>query len=198
MEFWEYRLTSPALCLGERVKAGLFRPCDTRTIRYSAITGALRQLLDGKIHATGYFVPIGSPRHVHLWMYGPRDRAEGVSKLPLTIEYLANVEGRVYLLPGEVQPPGWLEFSLGALKSQGFGRCRMELLGAVDSPEVTGQLLTRIPEDTARVFGVAAQQPRYGYLFRPTSATTGVYIRSLFEDSRVRGPACLVKEEVDA
>lgn len=197
MRFYEYRLTSPALCLGERLKAGLFRPCDTRTIRYSAITGALRQHLPGDIHAAGYILhdPLPQVRH---WIYGPRDRGAGVSKLPITIQYLANVEGRVYVVAYEGQPPRQLELSLGALKSHGLGRCQLELLGEVDPPTVQGRLLTRLPEDVAPLFGVSAIQPRYGYLFRPTSPTDGVYIRSLFEDSLVEGPACLVKEESDA
>lgn len=197
MRFYEYRLISPALCLGERLKAGLFRPCDTRTIRYSAITGALRQLLPGDVHAAGYILQDPPPQVRH-WVYAPRDRGAGVSKLPITVQYLANVEGRVYAIPGGSELPRRLEFSLGALKSHGLGRCHMELLGTVEPPTVRGKLLTRLPEDVARLFGVKAIQPRYGYLFRPTSATDGVYIRSLFEDSLVEGPACLVQEESNA
>lgn len=193
MRFWDYRLTSPALCLGERLKAGLFRPCDTRTIRYSAITGALRQMLAWEVHAAGYITQ--RPPTTRYWVYGPRDRAAGVSKVPLTVQYLANVEGRVYVVPGDAAPPAALEFSLGALKSHGLGRCRMELLGEVDAPLTRGSLLTRLPEDVARLFDVVAEEPRYGYLFRPTSPTDGVYVRSLFEGSLVTGPACLVKED---
>jgi hypothetical protein len=196
MRFYEYRLTSPALCLGERLKAGIFRPCDTRTIRYSAITGALRQLLPGEVHAAGYFSK--TPPEIRYWVYGPRDRGAGASKLPITIQYVANVEGRVYLIPNGAEPPQRLEFSLGALKSHGLGRCYMEVLGAIEPATVQGWLLTRLPEDVAHLFGLSAVQPRYGYLFRPTSPTEGVYVRSLFEDSLVEGPACLVKEESHA
>lgn len=197
MPFYEYRLTSPALCLGERVKAGLFRPCDTRTIRYSAITGALRQVLPGSVHAAGYLVQ--EQPNVQYWVYGPQDRGVGVSKLPITVQYLTNVEARVYVVAqGGLAAPPVLQFSMGALKSHGFGRCRMELLGLVDPATVPGRLQTRLPEDLAQdVFGVSASQPRYGYLFRPTSVTEGVYVRSLFEDSIVVGPACLVKEGAD-
>jgi len=197
MRFYEYRLTSPALCLGERLKAGLFRPCDTRTIRYSAITGALRQHLPGEVHAAGYILQ-DPPPHVRHWVYGPRDRGAGVSKLPITVQYLANVEARAYVISNGAEPPQRLEFSLGALKSHGLGRCQMELLGTVEPATVQGWLLTRLPEDVAPLFGLSAIQPRYGYLFRPTSPTDGIYVRSLFEDSRVEGPACLVKEDSDA
>lgn len=197
MRFYAYRLTSPALCLGERLKAGLFRPCDTRTIRYSAITGALRQHLRGDVHAAGY-IPQDPPPQVRYWVYAPRDRGAGVSKIPITVQYLANVEGRVYVLMNGERPPPTLEFSLGALKSHGLGRCLMELLGEIDPPTVRGLLLTRLPEEVAPLFGVSPVQPRYGYLFRPTSPTEGVYVRSLFEDSLVEGPACLVKEDSDA
>lgn len=197
MRFWEYQLTSPALCLGERLKAGLFRPCDTRTIRYSAITAALRQLFDRQVHAAGYILQ-DHPPEVRHWVYGPRDRGAGVSKLPITVQYLANVKGRVYVVADGSQPPRQLEFSLGALKSHGFGRCRMQLLREIDPPAVQGWLLTRLPEEVAPLFGVSAIQPRYGYLFRPTSPTDGVYIRSLFEDSLVEGPDCMVKEDAHA
>jgi len=194
MRLWEYCLTSPALCLGERLKAGLFRPCDTRTIRYSAITGALRQLLPGEVHAAGYILQDPPPQVRH-WVYGPRDRGGGVSKLPITVQFLANVEGRVYVLADGVNPPAKLEFSLGALKSHGLGRCRMDLLGVREAPTVRGRLLTRLPEEVAPLFGMSPIQPRYGYLFRPTSPTGGIYVRSLFEGSVVEGPACLVKED---
>ncbi len=191
MKFYEYKLSSRALCLGERLKAGLFRPSDTRTIRYSAITGALRQFLPGEVHAAGYFL---REPEVKYWVYGPRDRGTGVSKLPITVLYLANADGRVYLLADGLSPPERLEFSLGALKSHGLGRCRMDRIGVVESPSARGRLLTRLPEEVAPLFGVTAVQPRYGYLFRPASPTHGVYIRSLFEDSLVEGPACLVQE----
>jgi hypothetical protein len=197
MRFYEYRLVSHALCLGERLKAGLFRPCDTRTIRYSAITGALRQLLSGAVHAAGYILQDPPPAVRH-WVYAPRDRGAGVSKLPITVQYLANVEGRVYLIADDIVPPPRLEFSLGALKSYGLGRCLMELLGEIEPPTIRGLLLTRLPADVAPLFSITALQPRYGYLFRPTSTTDGVYVRSLFEDSFVAGPACLVKEDAYA
>ncbi len=197
MRLWEYRLTSRALCLGERVRAGLFRPCDTRTIRYSAITGAMRQILPGEVHAAGYVVQKPMPE-VRYWTYGPRDRGAGASKLPVTVQYLANVEGRVYVMVNDGDALRSLEFSLGALKSHGFGRCRMEFLGPADTTIIRGRLLTRLPEDVTQLFGVSPISPRYGYLFRPTSPTDGVYVRSLFEDSLVEGPACLVKENADA
>lgn len=194
MQFYEYRLTSPALCLGERLKAGQFRPCDTRTVRYSAITGALRERFSAPdlVHAAGYMVEDAAA--VRYWTYSPQDRGSGVSKLPLTVQYLAHAEARIYLVANGLAAPQSLEFSLGALKSQGFGRCRMELLGVVGPPTVRGLLRTRLPEDRAELFAVSAVQPRYGYLFRPTSRTDGIYVRSLFEDSFVEGPACLVKE----
>jgi hypothetical protein len=33
--FWEYELTAPALCLGERMKKGTYRASLERTIPYS-------------------------------------------------------------------------------------------------------------------------------------------------------------------
>ena len=56
MRFIEFDLYSDALCMGERVKGGLFRPC-AKTIRYSQISGALRKKFgENEIHAAGYLV----------------------------------------------------------------------------------------------------------------------------------------------
>lgn len=42
MKFMEYELISDLLCMGERVKGGLVKPC-VKTIPYSQISGALRR-----------------------------------------------------------------------------------------------------------------------------------------------------------
>ncbi|MBC7265284.1 MAG: hypothetical protein H5T64_13155 [Chloroflexi bacterium] len=197
MRFLEYELTADTLCLGERVKAGLFRPCDTRTIRYSAITGALRSYLGrDDLHAAGYFVQDGEHNQVDYFTYSPRDRVLGSSKIPLTVQFLRNVLGKIYI-PDHADLPEEFDLSLGALKSRGFGQCHLRYLTSLDSEEhrAFGRLNTRIPLDRVDVFAIKeVKVPVYGYLFRPTSRTDGVYVLSLFEGSVVVGPRFLLEE----
>ncbi len=196
MPFWEYELQAETLCLGERVKGGLFRPCDTRAIRYSAVTGALRQhfgVVD--LHAAGYFVTEGGYNQIGYLTYAPHDDAVGLSKLPLTIQFVANVLARVIVKTAGALPEAF-ELSMGAMKSQGFGRCRFRRTGDADMRIVRGRLLTRLPVHRQDEFAVKrVVSPIYGYLFEPTSFVSGEYVLSLFEGSQVYGPKCLVEEE---
>lgn len=203
IRFWEYELTSDLLCIGERIKKGLVRPC-VKTIPYSTITGALRQEVLGVPswqqvgHAVG-FLEEGYSEVT--FVGGPQDAATGVSKLPLTVFALANVRGKVFIVYDEhtkdLDPK--LQFSMGALKSKGFGRVCLRRVGErpieVDPDGcVLGRLRTRIPESLLLTFGITppAIKPVYGYLFKPTSDTGGVWVRSLFQGSIVRAPALLV------
>lgn len=196
MPFWEYTLRAERLCLGERVKGGLFRPCDTRTIRYSAVTGALRGIFGGDLHAAGYFVYEPGYNRVEYLTYSPRDDILGVSKLPLTIQFLMNVLGHVVIKTAQEPLPDTFELSMGAMKSQGMGDCQFQLLGPATMAPVRGQLLTRLPVHRAADFELQKViAPLYGYLFEPTSPLSGEYVLSLFEGSEVYGPKCLVKEE---
>ena len=202
--FWEYRLTANILCIGERFKKGLVRPC-VKTIPYSTITGALRQEVLGRRswedcgHAVGC---IGKCEEVTL-VGGPRDTVTGVSKLPLMVQALTKVEGRVYIVYDEDTKdlPPEMEFSMGALKSKGFGRVRLARVGGkpVESGALQiGYLNTRLPDDEELLqrFGIQdVKKPVYGYLFKPTSDTDGVWVKSLFEGSVVIGPGLLVGEE---
>jgi hypothetical protein len=199
MRFWEYELTAPTLCLGERIRGGLWRPCDAATLRYSTITGALRSLIGGELHAAGYLVQDGAHNRVQHLVYGPQDHAAGVSKLPLTVEYVADALGLVYVLDNGAALAEHLTLSMGALKSQGFGRCTLERRGLVDARTARGALRTRLPLRLLETFGVQRTDTvTYGYLFRPTSPTDGVYELALFEGSVVEGPDCLVEEDGDA
>jgi len=197
MPFWEYELRAETLCLGERVKGGLFRPCDTHAIRYSAVTGAMRQHFGmDDLHAAGYFVEKGGHNLIAYLTYAPRDDAIGLSKLPLTIQFVANALGRVVVKTSAESLPEEFELSMGAMKSQGFGRCQFRRLGEADMQIVRGQLLTRLPVHRTDEFAVQrVVSPVYGYLFELTSFVSGEYVLSLFEGSQVYGPKCLVKEE---
>lgn len=199
-KFWEYKLTANILCIGERFKKGLVRPC-VKTIPYSTITGALRQEVlgvpswDDKGHAFGCL-----DKYEEIMLVGgPRDVATDVSKLPLTTQALAKVKGRVYIVFDEDTKdlPPRLEFSMGALKSKGFGRVSLirKINDPIDGGEpCTGYLNTRIPEDLLSVFGImSVKKPVYGYLFKPTSDTGGVWVKALFDGSILEGPPFVIQ-----
>ncbi len=231
MKFIECTLTSEMLCMGERIKKGQFRPTVT-TIPYSQITGALKAIFGDKdIHAVGHF-PFKSEQafrreHVQILTYSPRDRALDTSILPLYIEYLVDVEGKVYIVETEdakdiFKSDKPISIYMGAFKTKGFGRCELKKvknIGDNDLKVGEGMLNTRIPiakveelkakgdnfhkdlidndatTDFLRdIFGIErVKKARYGYLFEPTSATSGVYVLSLFEDSIIEGPGFLLK-----
>jgi len=237
MRFIEYELKSKMLCMGERIKKGQFRPTVT-TIPYSQITGALQACYGNgnygdkakDIHAFGYF-PFRTKQefrrdHIRTLTYSPRDRAINTSILPLYIEYLVNVKGRVLIketddIKDVLESDDPISIYMGAFKSKGFGRCELEMKGTIDVTDSTcgqDELNTRIPiakihqisdsislkeqidggeptdclKDTFGIEDVITA--RYGYLFEPTSKTSGSYILSLFEGSVVKGPEFLLKD----
>ena len=198
MEVIMYKLISEMLCMGERIKRGIFRPTIT-TIPYTQITGALKSRFSGsEIHAVGYL----DNYEKNYLIYSLRNRIECTSKLPLTIEYLKNVRGNIYIMKSKDTEDIFKdkkEFTLfmGALKSKGFGECRLFNKEIIEFPNIrTGKLNTRIPEEILKNFVIKKViSPVYGYLFKPTSETSGVYVRSLVEGSVIVGPEFLLKGE---
>ncbi|MDI6810970.1 MAG: hypothetical protein QMD80_04745 [archaeon] len=230
MEFIKYFLTSDMLCLGERIKKGTFRPT-IRTIPYTQITGALKAVFgDRDIHAVGHLVEDKKYNKVDYLTYSPRDRGIETSKLPLTVEFLTNVLGHIYILKnGDTKDlEEEFEIVMGALKSKGFGRCKLKKVqefeitfcGKYNKEEcvkilnmckeridenlicveimnkANGLLNTRIPEKYLEKFGIKRweDRPIYGYLFEPTSKTSGIYVRSIFEGSMIAGPEFLLEK----
>lgn len=198
MRFVEFDLISDALCMGERIKGGLFRPC-ARTIRYSQISGALRKKFGlDDIHAAGYLLEANGYNKVSYFVYSPRDKSRDISKVPLQVEFLSNVRGRVYVVENDFTRglPHRFEIFMGALISKGFGLCQLTKRRAIElvpSSIKRGILKTRIPLDKQKMFGIRKLfTPVYGYLFEPTCSTTGIYVLSLFEGSDVIGPEFLV------
>ncbi len=207
-EFWRYELTALGpLCIGERVKKGTHRPCLTKAIPFSSIVGALRPLLgfdyDQELVAAGYLTGYESKE---LMVYAPGDVALGGVKLPLTAELLWGARGLFFVDTSDTAVRQALanlkpdpEITIGAMKSAGFGRCRISKVGE-ERPEepVRGSLLSRVPLKYADRFGIKGIQSihkaRYGYLFKPANETTGVYLQSLYEGSDVDGYSFLVKE----
>ena len=196
MRFIEFNLYSPALCMGERTKGGLFRPC-CKTIRYSQISGALRKKFGvNEIHAVGYLEEGNGYNRTEYLIYSPRDRLRGISKIPLQAEFLTNVHGKVYVLENGFTSklPEQFEIFMGAFISRGLGLCKLKKVRIAETePLRKGLLKTRIPVDKIEIFGIRrVKRPVYGYLFQPTSPTGGTYVLSLFEGSEVIAPEIFI------
>ena len=193
--FLRYELQSEVICLGERLKAGWFRPC-TDTIPYSQISGALRWAFgETDLHAAGHLCCY----EVDHLVQGPRDRVREISRIPLRVQVLRQALGSVYVLANEASRvlPEEFEVQMGALRSKGLGQCYLRRRGEVpaDVSGVLGTLNTRIPLGRQEMFGLReVQMPVHGYLFEPTSLYTGNYVLSLFEGTRVVAPPFLLRE----
>ncbi len=201
IEFIKYRITAEALCLGERTKGGIFRPC-VKTIPYSQITGALRTTLGlNNIHAVGYLYGDNAHNKVKYLTYSPRDRFLDKSKVPLCVEYLTNVYGYVFVVNHQElrkKTPENFVIYMGGLKSKGFGRCKLEMVEVVkpSTSNVPKKLNVRVPLRCLKSFAIKRViKPIYGYLFKPTSRNSGVYELSLFEESIVIAPEILLRTE---
>jgi len=207
MIFGEYGLAADSLLIGERIKKGTYRPVipeftvngeGYRAIPYSTASGALRDYLglrwDVPVHAAGYLCPAGK---VDALTIAPRDAVTGVSKLPITVEFLTGVRGKLFVLLDEHTDrlPKRFQMFMGGMRYKGLGLVFLERTGEINEPSVgSGSFLTRIPETEAHHFGIEASgAAKLGYLFKPTAERGGVYVRSLFEGSQVRGYRFLVE-----
>jgi hypothetical protein len=214
MIFKEYRLTADLLCIGERLKGGRYKP-SAETLRYSQLVGALKRTLGvTDVHAVGHLI---KPTKQYL-SYNLTDRYAGGAKLPLKVELLTDVEGKVYIFQGVSQIPDEFELDLGGMLSKGIGRCRLKYTKTYDSErtkKLVGPLNTRIPIRSespkemeelknqggttsflSKIFGVqAVKTPVFGYLFKPENEYTGHYELALFEKSKIQGPDFLIGEQ---
>lgn len=216
--FFVFDLMAKMVCIGERIKKGTHRPC-VLTIPCSTVTGALADCTGlNDIVAVGYFVN-QRPLKKKMAVFSPQHSVAGTSKLPLTAEYLEDEHGKVFIMQNETvkapdtiiqalpkadeQAHGVATFTMGALKSKGFGTCMLRSagnLGERDLEIVQGSLKSRIYDDESyrNLFGITdVVKPICGYLWRPTSLYDGYYQRSLFEGSIVRGYRFLVEEAQD-
>lgn len=197
MAFLEYELIADALYLGERPKGEIFKPC-IGTIPFSQISGALNRAFGRQdFKAAGYLVPEGHYNQVRYLTYSPRDRVANLSKVPLQVEFLSEVLSRILILDNDAAKilPELFSLPLGGLRSRGFGSCRLTLKQRLSEwKPVKGTLLTRIPMSELHLFDIRnILAPKYGYLFKPEPGTfTGVYVKSLFENSLVVGPPFLL------
>lgn len=209
MSLLEYEISADILLIGERIKKGTFRPVlpeiagnGYRPLPYSTATGALREYLslrfDAPVHAAGYL----TGGQVETLVISPRDNVTGVSKLPITIQYLTGVKGKLFILINEHTVKLETEFDMvmGGMRYKGMGLCRLKRIPAPPVNKKEGILLTRIPVEALTYFGIELSTDKYtdynrGYLFKPTSETGGVYVKSLFEGSEVEGPGFLLGGE---
>lgn len=197
------------LYLGERIKKGTFKPAisprgrrykqrnilsDTLPVPYSTITGALRALLGEKddIHAIGKMTEF----QVEYLSIAPYDNALNAAKLPITIEYLSDVIGEIYVKKTDNLPPlQFLEagFVMGGMKSKGFGTCKVKSITEYEPTIIKqeGRFLSRIYYDNEIMehFGIRNEnitKVYWGYLFRKTSEFNGYYQKSIFEQSTIK------------
>lgn len=195
MAFSTYKLTAERLYLGERQRGALFKPT-IRTIPYSQITGALRVALGrSDLIACGCLTPPrGQIVATEFLTYAPRDDVQGISKVPLTVEYLTDVVGEVFVRDAP-DLPDELVIALGGMRSSGFGRCHLTRVGPAVATRVRGFLNTRLPLTELEAFGVTSVKPRHGYLFKPDDTREhGRYVLALFEGSLVDGPTFAVQK----
>jgi len=205
---YEYLLESPAMILGERFKGGIFRP-SSKVLRYSQITGAFKAKLGFQnIHAVGVI----DRYEVDFFIYSPQDKVAGRSKVPLITEVLLGVRARVYVASVD-ELPEKLTLRIGALITKGFGESILKLRNIISIDElkrsigktiqcfrqgVSLKLATRLPfreEIYKGIFGIREIiKPVFGYMFYPTSLTTGYYELALMEGSIVIAPYILLSE----
>lgn len=193
----KYHLKADLLCLGERMRGNTYRAC-LDVFTNTALAGAFKARFphpDRTIYAAGYFLK----RTKETLVYSPRDRYCGSSKVPLQIEYFSDVEAEIYVLQNDWTIKWEEEFDLylGAMKSKGFGWCRLKKTDEVARQEPKeGCLNCRIldNEKTLKFLGVdEVIDSVYGYLFVPDHGKKGHYERALFEGSKIKAQPFLVK-----
>jgi hypothetical protein len=136
------------------MKSGVFRPT-CRVLRYSQVSGALRRKFGtSDLHAAGYLTEDGEHNQAEYLIYAPRDRATEISKIPLEIEVLRQVQGKVFVVQNETAKslPEAFDLTLGGALSWGLGVCQLTKKGIVDDkdtvyePDKEGLVLaTRLP-----------------------------------------------------
>ena len=198
----EIFLEIESIIIGERVKGGIFRPCQD-TIPSSTIEGALKHYFGVEVPAVGFFEK--DTCEFDEFTYSVKDKFLKISKMPIITAYMKaknpyrKIKAKVYIpydngkkLINELKGA---ELRIGALKSKGFGRSKIVDMREVESEAKQGILNVKVFEEEAGAFGIESISPVYGYLFKPDSFSIGgVYKRALFPGSLVKGPEVLLKE----
>jgi hypothetical protein len=213
MKFIKLTLEIDSIIIGERIKGGVFRPCQT-TIPSSTIEGALKHHLGLDIKAVGYFVE--NTYKIQEFTYSIRDKMLQTAKMPIFANYLAprkraenpenykqfsndKILADIFVVKDNtfsIDLFNGLTFRMGALKSKGFGKCKVIGIKEEEYKIVQGLLKVKLFEDEAESFNITAISPIYSFLFRPDKYSIGgKYKRALFPDSLVNAPKILLKEE---
>jgi len=218
-QFFKISFRSDLLYIGERIKKGTFKPSiasiaskyrskkrthEILPLPYSTITGAIKSILGDKkdVHAIGKVV-----RYKKEYMsVAPHDTAINLSKLPITIEYLADVEGEIYIKKtDDFYSPDLIrnELYLGGLKSKGFGKCHIVSSIEIEPKRTKGEGIfqSRVyyEDNILKQFGISKEniiKPFFGYLFRKTSSFDGYYQMSLFENTIIKDGYNFIVEEI--
>jgi len=164
------------------------------------VTSALREYFGiQEIHAAGYLIDDPRYNKTQFLIYSPRDRVQDISKIPITIEFLTDVLGKVFVLKNEATTsmPQNLNISfsilLGGLRWKGFGECELRFEGSEIYEIGEGILNTRIPLNALSVFTITQIVPVMGYLSEKIEEKY-YWTPALFEGSRVTAPECFLKE----
>jgi len=200
MKFIKLNLEINSIIIGERIKGGVFRPCQT-TIPSSTIEGALKHYLGLDIKAVGYFVE--DTYKIQELTYSVKDKMLQTAKMPIFANYLAPKDKKILADIFIVKDNSFsidlfngLTFRMGALKSKGFGKCKVAEIKEEEYQIVQGLLKVKLFENEAESFNITAISPIYGFLFRPDKYSIGgKYKRALFPDSLVKAPKILLKEK---
>ncbi len=199
-ELLELKLEIDSVIIGERVKGGIFRPCQN-TIPSSTIEGALKHYFGIEVPAVGFFEE--NTYKFDEFTYSVKDKFFNISKMPIITTYLRpiseKIKAKVYIpfykgdnLKDKLKNT---EFQLGALKSKGFGKSKIVEVKEIESEIKQGILKVKVFEGEAEYFGIERISPIYGYLFQPDSFSIGgTYKRALFPGSLVKTPEVLLKE----
>ncbi len=204
IRLFELLLEIDSVIIGERFKGGTFRPCQT-TIPSSTIEGALKHYFGVEVPAVGFFEE--DTYEFEEFIYSVRDKFLNISKMPITTAYLKpkgihrKIKAKVYIpynsgvnLKDELKG---VEFQIGALKSKGFGKSKIDEVNEIKSEIKQGILKVKVFEEEAEKFGIQMPpiSPVYGYLFKPDKFSIGgVYKRAMFPGSLVKAPEVLLRE----
>jgi hypothetical protein len=213
VKFAHLLLEIESIIIGERFKGGILRPCQT-TIPSSTIDGAFKHYLGIEVKAVGLFIE--GTYDIKEFTYSVRDKALGISKMPIFSQYLSpyraeNAEllgyesysrdkilANIYIVPesNDYSSIKNLSFQMGALRSKGFGKCKVIKVSQEEYKIKQGLLNVKIREEDYEAFGIRVIEPVYGYLFKPDEhSISGVYKRALFPGSLVNAPEVLIEKE---
>lgn len=200
IDLLELTLEIESIIIGERIKGGIFRPCQN-TIPSSTIEGALKHCFGISTPAVGFFEE--GTYVFSEFTYSVKDKMLNISKMPIIAEYLQpKTEGqkiiaKICLFTGGVKSDisEGDKFQIGALKSKGFGKAEIKVIRTTSQEIKQGLLKVKLFKDEAEQFGVREISPNFGYLFRPDKFSIGgIYKKALFPDSLVKAPEVLLKE----